>query len=1020
MTNSIRNNIKSCTYSTIPPSSLITEHDQLSIDRIHHEQKLFDQTTSYNINNLQAISCYLSSVKHYVRNNADKGLFEKISAFAQSNCEASDLIIYAAQLFETEDDLLEGLLSVFPPGYQLSISYRQCIKIIHVQSLTGTSLRIYSTSPLAEADIARARKRHHDTQQQKQRSSSSSQASHLTSLSPSSLERQITSSKNKNINGSPIPKALPSLPTPESMGNSTPVNSTVTTSPNATTITYYSYNSPMINQQGLLQGQSDSSAAKNITMNEGTVSRREYSSALPSRMVLPKPSNLKTKEHTQHTNISSLGSYSTPQTPITSLNHYKKQQAQQPENTQPLTAVATPTTPSVTSHESVVAPIRKGVSNEIVPSKAMATHQQRQHGDFYSPMSLDTHSATNLLVDSTHGLVRPVSSSSATQQRKEKHAKLTIGPPPPRKISQQQHGSSLSNSKRSLYTNSHIYNTQPHLSRYTPYPVNASSGVSAHSNSHSYRKSSIDTTNNIPIHGKVPLPQPQRGRQAELSSAFVDPLPQHQYGRHSPQELRMEFHLPPPARQQCYSQQLSSQRLIPRQQPYQPSVQHVNSEYRLPEPPQQSSPQMPRSLLREHDSVPLQRPFQTPIEQQHRLPGPRPSLMQQRREQLREQRQLSLSLRQTPLNQTSPRPECSISFTILSSQNLQKKQQQQQQQPPTASPPKQLVEPLPTSSSVVQEQEQSNNEKSIIDGKEVPISSQQKEQKKKRLYIRTKKVKLFNQIHEFLQPDVYQYFLKLLDLYSYGIIDKTKLIVSLMPLFEDKTELLERLQKLVGYGADPREERPLKVIRPIIPKPNLLRCKKVDGSPSYREVTDLRWVNQPCSARDDLCHEVLNDAYVSYPTEQSEGGDAETFKLNKYEEQLHRSEEKRYELDCMIDDNEKAIMQLQLLQDGEELDSMDDAQKKEFNKTVNVDTFIYTKAIKQAYGKRFASKALQGFRKHPAQNIPVIIEFLEKEGEKWKQFRNELLPVWRETEAESYYLSLEYHSKRNNKAKSKK
>ena len=122
----------------------------------------------------------------------------------------------------------------------------------------------------------------------------------------------------------------------------------------------------------------------------------------------------------------------------------------------------------------------------------------------------------------------------------------------------------------------------------------------------------------------------------------------------------------------------------------------------------------------------------------------------------------------------------------------------------------------------------------------------------------------------------------------------------------------------------------------------------------------------------------------------------------------------------MIDDNEKAIVQLQLLRDEEQLDSMGDAQKAEFNKTVNVNKFINIKAIKQAYGKRLAPKALQGFKEHPAQNIPVIIEFLEKEGETWRNRRSQLLPIWRETEAESYYLSLEYHLKRSNKAKSKR
>ncbi|KAI9489008.1 Sin3 family co-repressor-domain-containing protein [Zychaea mexicana] len=308
----------------------------------------------------------------------------------------------------------------------------------------------------------------------------------------------------------------------------------------------------------------------------------------------------------------------------------------------------------------------------------------------------------------------------------------------------------------------------------------------------------------------------------------------------------------------------------------------------------------------------------------------------------------------------------------------------------------------------------------------------------KKLLITTNEMSIIDDLRKYLQPSGFQYFLKLMDMVNNDIIDRDALVDFITPAFNDDSDkehgLLQRLKTLVGYGGGSAKYQ-LKTIASTIPKPDLSELLSIEESPSYRKVTNLEWVNQPCSARDDLCREVLNDVYISYPTEESEGSNADTFTLNRYEEQLHRCEEKRYEFDSVIDDNEKAIILLQMiLEDLEKLEAKDDSDsdsdsdsdedsedndndddgddeerdnEEKFDSLVNqLNKFIIIKAIKVAYGKRHAPRVIEGLLKHPIQNIPAILEFLESEGEKWELARTELNDIWREIEKENHVLSL--------------
>ncbi|KAI8140379.1 Sin3 family co-repressor-domain-containing protein [Fennellomyces sp. T-0311] len=270
-------------------------------------------------------------------------------------------------------------------------------------------------------------------------------------------------------------------------------------------------------------------------------------------------------------------------------------------------------------------------------------------------------------------------------------------------------------------------------------------------------------------------------------------------------------------------------------------------------------------------------------------------------------------------------------------------------------------------------------------------------------------VAMFAQVQKHLSSTAYNDFLKLLNMFTEEILDVESLVAIFEHMFQDRRDILGWLKSVTGHIDEPQiphlADSPLK-------KPDLALCARVKASPSYRRVTDIAWINQPCSARDDLCREVLNDVYVSYPTEESEDSNADTFKSNKYEEALHRIEEKRYEFDSNIDDNEKAITRLLHIRQEERLDSLSDDQKKEFNQRVDVKKFIFVKAIKAAYGKKFAPKVLDAFFKYPAQNIPTVLSFLENEGAKWRKARRELQEIWRKMEEENYALSLEYKPKR--------
>ncbi|KAI8084776.1 uncharacterized protein BX664DRAFT_267268 [Halteromyces radiatus] len=269
-------------------------------------------------------------------------------------------------------------------------------------------------------------------------------------------------------------------------------------------------------------------------------------------------------------------------------------------------------------------------------------------------------------------------------------------------------------------------------------------------------------------------------------------------------------------------------------------------------------------------------------------------------------------------------------------------------------------------------------------------------------------VELFEQIRKHIgNKPSYEVFLKLLNLYTQDIVDLDTLLERVDSFLGNKPELFDWFKSVIGYETTVvssfsifGSEKP----HHIIPKPDLVRCKTVRDSPSYR-----LWQHQPCSGRDSLCWEVLNDAYVSHPIWASEDSAFVASKKNPYEEAMHRCEEDRYEYDLNIDANLNCIALLEPI--VKKIEIMSQEEQEEFTLTPGLGgqtVSIYERILKKIYGSDRGSEIIQMLYSDPARVAPVVMKRLKQKDKEWTKGQLEWNKVWREIDEKNYYKSLDY------------
>ncbi|KAI9009400.1 hypothetical protein CLU79DRAFT_775003 [Phycomyces nitens] len=251
----------------------------------------------------------------------------------------------------------------------------------------------------------------------------------------------------------------------------------------------------------------------------------------------------------------------------------------------------------------------------------------------------------------------------------------------------------------------------------------------------------------------------------------------------------------------------------------------------------------------------------------------------------------------------------------------------------------------------------------------------------------------------------YEEFLKTLNLYSQQIVDMNILIDQVQVFLGNNKRLFDAFKTMVGYEPTGRI---LTTPPTVIPKPDIMHCKTVDISPSYRAVPKS-WQNQPCSGRDQLCWEVLNDGYVSHPIWASEDSGFVTSKKNQYEEALHRVEEERYDYDLNIEANHNVIALLEPIVVRLETMTLEEKNNLRLEPGLGGQSVsIYTRIIKKVYEKERAEEIIEMLYSNPAQVAPILLKRLKKKNEEWIKAQYEWNGIWRELDAKNFYRALDY------------
>ncbi|KAG5519162.1 hypothetical protein PMAC_002250 [Pneumocystis sp. 'macacae'] len=262
----------------------------------------------------------------------------------------------------------------------------------------------------------------------------------------------------------------------------------------------------------------------------------------------------------------------------------------------------------------------------------------------------------------------------------------------------------------------------------------------------------------------------------------------------------------------------------------------------------------------------------------------------------------------------------------------------------------------------------------------------------------------FDKVKKFIgNKQTYNEFLKVLNLFSQDILDKNLLVERVYNFIGVNEELMDWFKRFVGYNG---KDDIIENIPAPRPKVDLMLCKAY--GPSYRLLPKSETL-LPCSGRDEMCWEVLNDGWVSHPTWASEDSRFVAHKKNQYEETLHKVEEERYDYDLNIEVNLRTIQLLEPI--AQQISNMSNEEKNSFRLPPGLggqSTSIYQKVLKKVYDKEQGLEVIDALHENPAVAVPIILKRLKQKDEEWKRAQREWNKVWRETEYKNFYKSLDH------------
>ena len=226
----------------------------------------------------------------------------------------------------------------------------------------------------------------------------------------------------------------------------------------------------------------------------------------------------------------------------------------------------------------------------------------------------------------------------------------------------------------------------------------------------------------------------------------------------------------------------------------------------------------------------------------------------------------------------------------------------------------------------------------------------------------------------------YSEFLKLINLFNQDLIDKRQLLDRARPFLDSHPDLIGFFTSFIQV---PMEDGLIEArAYPDPGRVNLSHCRSL--GPSYRYLP-RREQNKMCKGRDEMCYEVLNDEWASYPTWASEDSGFIAHRKNQFEEGLHRIEEERHDYDSHIEACQRTIQLMEPL--AQQLANMSETERANFVLHPGLggqSETIYQRVIKKIYDRERGAKVISEMFARPAVVLPVVLMRLKQKMEEWK------------------------------------
>lgn len=187
---------------------------------------------------------------------------------------------------------------------------------------------------------------------------------------------------------------------------------------------------------------------------------------------------------------------------------------------------------------------------------------------------------------------------------------------------------------------------------------------------------------------------------------------------------------------------------------------------------------------------------------------------------------------------------------------------------------------------------------------------------------------------------------------------------------------------------------------------------------SYKELKAPSLKIKPIG-RTQLGNEVLNDTFVLFPRVSV---NSSFIKRNKYEILMHATEEKRFELDYILEINNHAIKHLTSIL--KKVLAMSTVERNEFrldNYLCDSTNLFTVEAIKRIYSSK-GNDFVDAMKRYPAVVVPIVLGRLKEKWEEWRRAKVCLEREWRKVVEDNYLKSLDISAvpfKKNDRKKLK-